>query len=43
MPALSAIASCSVGYMIDGLFVLGGIAVDGPAIVIMATLFSGGI
>jgi hypothetical protein len=30
-------------YMIDGLFVLGGIAVGGPAIVIMATLFSGGI
>ncbi len=31
------------GYMIDGLFVLAGIAVGGPAIVIMATLFSGGI
>ena len=31
------------GYMIDGLFVLGGIAVGGPAIIIMATLFSGGI
>ena len=30
-------------YMIGGLFVLGGIAVGGPAIVIMATLFSGGI
>ncbi len=30
-------------YMIDGLFVLGGIVVGGPAIVIMATSFSGGI
>ena len=29
--------------MNDGLFVLGGIAVGGPVIVIMATLFSGGI
>ena len=30
-------------YMVDGLFVLGGIAVGGPAMVIMATLFTGGI
>jgi len=29
------------GYMIDGLFVLGGIAIGGPAIFIMATLFVG--
>ncbi len=31
------------GYMIDELFVLGGIAVGGPAILIMATVFAGGI
>jgi hypothetical protein len=31
------------GYMIDGLFVIGGIAVGGPAILIMATLFAGGL
>ena len=30
-------------YMIDGLFVLGGIAVGGPAMVIMATLFTPGL
>lgn len=28
-------------YMIDGLFVLGGIAIGGPAILIMATLLAG--
>ena len=31
------------GYMIDGLFVIGGIAVGGPMILIMATLLSGGV
>jgi hypothetical protein len=31
------------GYMIDGLFVLGGIAVGAPVILVMATLLSGGI
>jgi hypothetical protein len=31
------------GYMIDGLFVLGGIAIGGPAILIMATLFVNGM
>jgi hypothetical protein len=31
------------GYMIDGLFVLGGVAIGGPAIVLMASLFVGGI
>lgn len=30
-------------YMVDGLFVLGGIAVGGPVMVVMATLFTGGI
>ena len=30
-------------YMVDGLFVLGGIAVGGPVMVIMATLLAGGI
>ena len=30
-------------YMVDGLFVLGAIAVGGPAMVVMATLFTGGI
>ena len=30
-------------YMIDGLFVIGGVAVGGPAIMIMATLLAGGI
>ena len=29
------------GYMIDGLFVLGGIAIGGPAIIVMASLFAG--
>ena len=31
------------GYMVDGLFVLGGIAVGGPVMVVMATLLTGGI
>jgi len=31
------------GYMIDGLFVIGGVAIGGPAIFLMATLFVGGI
>ena len=31
------------GYMIDGLFVLGGVAIGAPAILIMTTLFAGGI
>ena len=31
------------GYMVDGLFVLGGIAVGGPMMVVMATLLTGGI
>ena len=31
------------GYMVDGLFVLGGIAVGGPAMVIMATWVTGGL
>jgi hypothetical protein len=31
------------GYMIDGVFVLGGIAIGGPVILIMATLFVGGM
>ena len=30
-------------YMVDGLFVLGGIAVGAPAILVMTTLFAGGI
>lgn len=30
-------------YMIDGLFVVGGIAIGGPAMILLATVFAGGI
>ena len=31
------------GYVVDGLFVIGGIAVGGPAILVMTTVFAGGV